>query len=127
MIKKKSNEETTTPNERNFLSIHSKIKGDISTQGVLRIDGIVEGNITVQGRLILGAKSKVQGNIISDSLEIEGTLIGDCKIKETLALKQSAVVQGNIAYKSISIDLGAQFTGTSKILSTEEKKNIKKL
>ncbi len=122
MIKKKDNETTTATNERNFLSAQTKIKGDISTHGILRIDGIVEGNISVQGRLILGPKAKVQGNILSDSLEVEGTLIGDCQIKETLALKQSAVINGNISYGSISIDLGAQFTGTSKIIESQNKK-----
>ncbi|APD07006.1 hypothetical protein UJ101_01490 [Flavobacteriaceae bacterium UJ101] len=121
MIKKKGNE-TTATNERNFLSAQTKIKGDISTHGILRIDGIVEGNISVEGRLILGSKAKVQGNIIAESLEVEGILIGDCQIKGTLALKESAVVNGNMAYGNISIDLGAQFTGTSKILSGEQKK-----
>lgn len=121
MIKKKDNE--TTTNERNFLSAQTKIKGDISTHGILRIDGTVEGNISVQGRLILGSKAKVQGNIISDSLEVEGTLIGDCQVKGTLALKQTAVVNGNINYGNIAIDLGAQFTGTSKIIESQNKNN----
>lgn len=121
MIKKKGNE-TTTTSERNFLSAQTKIKGDISTHGILRIDGAVEGNITVEGRLILGPKAEVQGNIIVDSLEIEGQLKGDCQVKGTLALKENAVVNGNITYGNISIDLGAQFTGTSKILAGEQNK-----
>ncbi len=119
MNKKKENE-TTTASERNFLSTHTKIKGDISTQGILRIDGMVEGNIVMQGRLILGPESKIRGNIVSESLEIQGDFVGDCQIKGVLALKETAIVNGNVAYGSISIDLGAQFTGTSKILSAEQ-------
>lgn len=121
MIKKKGSE-TITTNERNFLSPQTKIKGDIQTKGVLRIDGIVEGNVSVQGRLILGVKANVQGNIMADSLEVEGTLTGDCQVKETLTLKESAIVNGNLIYGNISIDLGARFTGTSKVLSGEQKK-----
>ena len=104
MINKKKNNETTT-SERNFLSSQTKIKGDIITHGILRIDGMVEGNISVQGRLILGQQSKVIGNIISESLEIEGNVTGDCQVKGTLSLKENAVVHGNMVYGSISIDI----------------------
>ncbi len=117
MLNKKK-QETNTISDRNSLSTHTKIKGDITTQGILRIDGCVEGNISIQGRLILGAQSKIQGTIIADSLEIEGFVEGDCHVKETLSLKQTANVKGSIAYGNISIDLGAQFEGNSKLIST---------
>ncbi len=117
MLKRK-NQETDIISDRNSLSTHTKIKGDITAQGIFRIDGCVEGNISIQGRLILGVQSKVQGNIIADSLEIEGFVEGDCHVKETLSLKQTANVKGNIAYGNISIDLGAQFEGNSKLIST---------
>ncbi|MBA3071111.1 MAG: polymer-forming cytoskeletal protein, partial [Nitrospirae bacterium] len=44
-----------------FIGINSHFKGDIKTQGTLRIDGTVEGNIETDW-LILGETSHLKGD-----------------------------------------------------------------
>ena len=73
MIKKK---------ERSFQSIESliasgvEIKGDIVSQGSIRIDGYVEGNLNIKGDLILGEKGKLKGDIKAQNIMIAGRLEG---------------------------------------------------
>ena len=67
-----------------FVGTNSTFKGDIDTKGTLRVDGIVEGNITADW-VVLGDKSRVKGDITARGIVVGGRIDGNVKAKEIVA------------------------------------------
>lgn len=96
----------------NLIGNGTSITGDIQSSGDVRIDGVLNGNITLNGRLVVGAHGKIEGNVICQNADISGEIKGKVQVAEMLALKNSAKILGDIVTGKISIEPGAVFTGT---------------
>ncbi len=96
----------------NLIGSGTQINGDISSTGDVRIDGTLTGNISLQGRLVIGPNGKVEGNVTCQNADISGEIKGKINVSEILALKNTAKILGDIATGKISIEPGAVFTGT---------------
>ncbi|RNC66374.1 polymer-forming cytoskeletal protein [Proteiniphilum sp. X52] len=89
-------------------------KGDIHGDGIVRIDGKVEGNISSKQGIILGEKANVEGFLESDHIIIFGHIKGSVKSKE-LVLKTTGSVQGDIVSDLLEVEMGSKYDGTMKI------------
>lgn len=96
---------------RNIIGVGTTIRGDIETEGSIRIDGILIGNIKAKGKLVMGSQSSVQGDIIAENADIEGKITGNIQISQRLELKSTAKVTGDIQTTRLVIDEGAIFEG----------------
>ena len=94
---------------RNLVAEKTTITGNIQTTGDIRIDGILVGDIEVNGRLVLGNNGKINGNVIATESEIAGTLTGDIKVSEMLTVKATAKIEGNVAIAKLVVEPGAVF------------------
>lgn len=113
----KSNLSMSTPNEKtnntvNAIGQGSVINGDISTEGDLRIDGTLTGSITTKGRLVLGESGLVEGNVFCQNALIAGTLNAKIQVSDLLSLKSTANLLGDIITAKLSIEPGANFSGS---------------
>ena len=89
----------------------TKITGDILAENNVRIDGVLNGNISIKGKLVLGPTGKIEGEINCLNADIEGTIIGNIKVDGLLTLKETANIQGNVITNKIGVLEGANFTG----------------
>jgi cytoskeletal protein CcmA (bactofilin family) len=96
-------------------------EGNIRSQSNMRIDGTFEGDITTQGRLVVGPKGSIKGNVMCAHCEVEGTMEGQIEVAELMALKASAKVSGTVYYGQLSVEAGAQPVGTFHMGSRERK------
>ncbi len=87
----------------------TKIKGDIEAIADIRIDGVIEGNVIVKGRLVLGPVAKITGNISCENAEIEGEIVGDVVVNQLLAIKAQAKVKGKVTVGRLAVEPGADF------------------
>lgn len=87
----------------------TKIKGDIEAIADIRIDGVIEGNITVKGRLVLGPIAKILGNVSCENAEVEGEIIGDVVVNQLLTIKAQAKLKGNVTVGRLAVEPGANF------------------
>ena len=108
----------------NILSEGTVIKGDITADGDIRIDGILNGNIEAKGRLVIGPKGKVEGEINCNTIEVSGYIKGKINVSELLTMKSSAEINGDIVAGKLSVEPGSLFTGTCSMggQKTESKK-----
>jgi cytoskeletal protein CcmA (bactofilin family) len=90
----------------------TSIHGDINSNGDIRIDGNIVGSVSCKGKIILGPSGSIQGDVSCANAEISGNIKGNLKISELLSLKASSVVNGEISTGKLSIEPGANFTGT---------------
>ena len=107
----KSNSDMSRANEKSSSAVNaigqgSTIKGDIITEGDLRIDGSLIGTINTKGRLVLGETGIVEGEVVCQNALIAGTVKARIQVTELLSLKATAITN------KLSIEPGANFTGS---------------
>jgi cytoskeletal protein CcmA (bactofilin family) len=100
------------PQVINLIAKGTTITGDLISDGDIRIDGELFGNLDTKGRLVIGASGRLEGEIRCKSCEIAGTHKGKLFIAELLSLKASSNVSGDIVSGKLSIEPGAFFNGT---------------
>lgn len=103
-------------NSINIITAGTLIKGDITASGDFRLDGTLEGNIQLNGKLVVGDSGVVNGNILCVNANIIGTVNGNLSVKELLSLNATARVKGDILINKLSIEPGAVFTGKCRML-----------
>ena len=96
----------------NLIGNGTKIVGDITSAGDVRIDGYLTANIIIAGKFVLGANGVVEGNITSTTADLSGEVKGTVTVSETLSLKSTAKINGDIVTTKLMIEPGALFTGT---------------
>ncbi len=113
--------EPETTDSINIITNGTVIKGDITATGDFRLDGTLEGNIQLNGKLVVGDTGVVNGNILCMNANIIGTVNGNLSVKELLSLHSTARVKGDILINKLSIEPGAVFTGKCCMLDEVRK------
>lgn len=93
----------------------TKLHGEIISPGNFRIDGEVEGNMKIEGRLIIGTKGKVKGTVICKDAEIEGFFTGDLRVNGLLTMKASSSIAGDAVFQRLMVEEGAKLSCTCNI------------
>jgi len=110
----KSNNGSESPSI-NLIGKETHISGDITSDGNIRIDGTVKGNIKCTERIVIGKSAKIEGDIFCKNCEISGCLKGNIKTEEILCLKDTSKLEGNIITGKLNIEPGAIFVGSCKM------------
>ena len=111
--------ETTS---HNTINGGTEIIGDINSNGDIRLDGNLSGNINAKGKLVVGESGKVIGIINCKNADIFGIVEGKINVSELLALKTTSQVTGDIVSNRLAIEPGCKFTGNCKM--TDDKSNV---
>ncbi len=97
---------------QNIIAQGTKIVGDISSEGDLRIDGTIEGNISTSGKIAVGRAGFVKGTLNGTDAHFEGKFSGKLTLSGTLNLKSSAHIEGEVIAGKLSVEPGATFNVT---------------
>ncbi len=93
----------------------TKVSGDVTFSGGLRVDGEIKGNVQAAGdqpsTLVISEHARIEGEIHVSHLVINGTVIGPMHATELLELQPKARVTGDVEYGTIEIHLGAVVQG----------------
>ena len=106
------------------ISAGTEIKGTFISKSDIRIDGSFEGDLTTTGKLVLGEKAVVKGNIICRGADIFGNVSGELCAQDIVNFKSSSIFTGNLKTGKICIELGTKFNGNCKIITNEEFKQF---
>jgi cytoskeletal protein CcmA (bactofilin family) len=110
--KTKNDMQTSAPGGgATLIGAGTTLTGDISSNGDLRIDGTVSGNITSASKIIIGSSGVVEGDIACNQADITGKVSGNVKAKELLQLKGDCVVEGNLYAGKLQVEPTATFNG----------------
>lgn len=94
-----------------FLGAGTQYNGQFNFQGIVRIDGGVNGDIFSDGTLVLGEEGVVEGRIFVGRLVSNGSVIGDVVATDRIALNKNSRLKGNLRAPTIIIEDGAVFNG----------------
>ncbi len=108
----------------NSLTAGSKIIGTVVTDSDFRIDGIVEGDVQCKGKIVIGEKGAVQGDLSCQNADVLGCIEGAIKVDGTLSLRATGSINGNVQTKVLIVEPKAQFNGSCsmKQVAPEPKK-----
>jgi len=103
-----------------FIGVNSSFKGNVNTEGALRIDGIMEGNVNADW-VVLGEKASFKGDIIARGIIVGGRVEGNPKAKEIVEIKSKGQVLGDISAIRLLINNSGVFNGSVKMDRDETK------
>ena len=103
----------------------TKIVGDIVSKADFRIDGVVEGNITTTGKVVVGKSGKISGKLNCSNADVSGSISGHIQISETLSLMSESYIQGDITTAKLSVEEGAQVDATIVMKTGKQLKAVK--
>lgn len=91
------------------------IKGDLTFDGGLRVDGRVHGNVhSAEGKpgtLVLSEAAQIEGEIRVSHVVINGTVVGPVHAADYVELQSKANVTGDVYYRTLEMQLGAVVQG----------------
>ena len=90
-----------------------QVKGDISGEENLSVEGVVEGTITLRSNdVTVGAEGKVRADVTAKVITVNGEVQGDLSGIEKVIVAKSGRVQGNISSPRVILEDGAKFIGS---------------
>ncbi len=103
--------EVSVGTSTSLIGAGTTMKGDITSNGDLRIDGTLVGNIHCSAKVVIGAGGVVQGDINGQQADIMGKVTGTINVKDLLQLKGGSHLNGNIQAAKLQIEPTANFNG----------------
>jgi len=98
--------------------------GEISGTGSVQIEGTFNGNISIDGHLIVGSTGEVSGEIKARNALFAGAYSGSVSVDDTVRFCDGSNVKAQVEANKIIMDEGAAFDGyitSAKIFQEEAK------
>lgn len=107
-------------NDVSRISAGTVIKGEITSPNDIRIDGLFEGKIYSKGKVVVGEKAVIKGDIVCQNVDFAGTMKGNFYVKDSLSLKDNCKVDGDLHVRRLQVELNATFNGKCIMISEAE-------
>lgn len=96
------------------------IKGELTGEEDLMIQGRVEGTVDLKGNhLTVGKQGVIKANVMAKTITIQGTVEGDIIGEERVSITASSNVQGNVIAARVTLEDGAKFRGSIEMESNK--------
>ena len=89
----------------------ASFQGLLTFRGQARVDGLVEGDVVAEGRLVVGPRGHVRARIEVDELVVGGVIEGDVQARDRIELLPSARVVGDLCAPRLSLADGCVLEG----------------
>ena len=118
---------TNKPQNRidSLIGAGTRIEGNITFTGGLRVDGEIVGNVTAvsdqPSTLVLSEAARIEGEIRVSHLVVNGAITGPVYTTEFLELQSRSKLTGDVHYNTLEMHLGAIVEGRLVHKSSESK------
>jgi len=87
------------------------IKGEITVEKGLRVDGTIEGAVTTKGKVHVGKTGSLSAEVNGGSVTIEGKVKGNVTATDRVTLEATSNVYGDLNATKLVVNEGATFVG----------------
>lgn len=87
------------------------ITGDMQTEGVVKVEGRVNGNIHATSQVIVSPGAMIEGDLHTKEAVVAGEIKGTIRAAERIELQATALVRGDIYTPRISVIEGGRVSG----------------
>ncbi len=113
--KSKSSIEDIGGTSTTIIGVGTSIHGNVSSNGDIRVDGHIIGNLEGKAKIIIGASGTVEGDIIGKHADVFGKVLGTIKVQDLLNINGKALVDGDLFAAKLHIEPTASFNGKCKM------------
>ncbi len=92
-----------------------RVIGDVESNGVIKVDGTVDGSVRGAQQLLLGKSGVIHGDIYATDAVLGGCVVGTVVVAERVEIQGTSSVQGDIHTKSIVVFEGGTINGTVRM------------
>jgi cytoskeletal protein CcmA (bactofilin family) len=110
-LKSKSNNEESLATSASIIGAGTTISGNIESNGDIRVDGIIKGNVYSKAKVLVGSSGMIEGDMYCKEADISGQVCGKIVIQGLLVLKGNAVVSGDVHTAKLFIEPTVSFNG----------------
>ena len=96
------------------------VKGTIRGEGVVQVEGVVEGEFSMVGAVIVSDTGLVRGPVSADVVRVAGRVEGNVVAREHMRLEQSGTLIGDVATASLVVEDGGCLNGRSTMTKAPE-------
>lgn len=89
------------------------LTGALHGEGVIQVEGTVEGEIELQGSVIVATTGLIRGPITADVIRIAGCVEGNINARDHLRLEKTGDVVGDVTTVSLVVEDGGRLNGRS--------------
>lgn len=108
------------PTSDTILGVGTQLKGDLTASGHVRIEGTLVGDVTAQGRVALGEKATVEGDITGEAVIVSGVVRGDI-VARSVSVLHTGRVWGDLRLERLATEEGGFMQG---MVTMEERLDI---
>ena len=99
---------------------NTNLTGDIEAGGFTRIDGSIRGDVRAKGRVVIGERARMKGNISGTNITIGGVVVGNIIADGHLIILSTAIVIGDIITRRIQADDGCFINGKIAVCPNDD-------
>jgi len=109
-----------------FIGLGTEFQGQLTFEGVIRLDGRFSGEIHSSGTLIIGETAHVNAEINVETVIVSGEVHGNIKARNRVEFHAPAKFYGNIVSSVLTIDEGVVFEGNCEMAEVIEGEGVDK-
>ncbi|MBU0529464.1 polymer-forming cytoskeletal protein [bacterium] len=100
-----------------FQNVHTMVgadailEGNINLDGGLIVYGKIQGDVNTKGPVRIARTAEIVGNIIASDIHVGGTVNGNISVNDRIVLGNQSTVHGDMIYRRLYIEEGAKFSG----------------
>ena len=107
-------------NIETLLGKKSDFKGTINCTGTVRLDGNFEGQIVIDGDILVGSEAKIVADIQVVNITISGNITGNITATGKIELLENAFLTGDVKAATFVVEEGAIFNGRSESIKNTQ-------
>ena len=108
------------PHTNTVIAKDLTVSGTLRGEGVVQIEGIVEGEVSLKGYLIVTPTGAIKGPVEADVIRIAGTVEGNIIAHDHLRLEKTGAMEGDVAPVSFVIEDGGRLNGRTTMVKMQK-------
>lgn len=96
------------------------VRGDLESNGVVKVEGVVEGHVQARSQVLVAKEGAVHGDIDTTEAVVGGTVTGSIRATDRVEVQAGASVDGDITTRRISVAEGASLNGLVRMNAAPE-------
>ncbi|NMA92783.1 MAG: polymer-forming cytoskeletal protein [Firmicutes bacterium] len=112
---KRGRQETSPDKVATLIGPETYLQGTVKSKGLMRIDGVMEGELETEGDVIVGEKGRALLDIQARNVSVAGYFKGSVELSGKLEIRSTGKVTGAIKAAGLVIDEGAFFSGSCEM------------
>jgi len=99
---------------------NTNLAGDIEAGGFTRVDGSIRGSLRAKGRVVIGERARIKGDVSGTNITVGGVVCGNVIADGHLVILSTAVIIGEIISRRIQADDGCFINGKVTVCQNDD-------